>query len=413
MQIITFESDLDEYQHSLLKYTCEVNGIPLEVIGLGVEWVGTRQKIFGYLDYLKGLAADEVVICCDNRDVIIPSKPEEIVSKFKEMGGGCYFSAELGGFPIWVMEKHFDHPDNNRYRPQVRVLNSGVCIGEAGTLVEVFSYALQRFYDKSFDMEQYLTSQYQISKSDIEDATKQYPSRLNPEGLTGPLQCDQLVMQLTYLETDLIELDYDYELIYTSSILPDKWMPTKEYREKNLPDYPYGSLYDIQFNWGETYRTVYNTYSNTYPLIYHTPGKDYVMSQLRKVVKGYFPKNQMLEQFAVPSNDESQLESGFGKFIDGNTDKNFFVCWKNKNVQSLIDIFDQCVKRDKTLVVMCPKFKDYPQDLKYMIVERSANVRIYEVGEYAMNSYLRTRGSDFVRQFDDAITIPESLFLNV
>ena len=293
MKVVTFETDIDKYQHGLLKYTCESNGVPLEVIGLDVEWVGTKQKIFGYLDYLKGLAADEVVICCDNRDVIIPSKPEEIVSKLKEMGGGCYFSPELGCFPIWYMEKHFDYPDGNGYRPEVKSLNSGVCVGEAGVLIEVFAYAL-RFYDESFDMEQYLTSQYQISKSEIEKARKQYPdNKFNPKGLTGPLHCDQLVMQLTYLETDLIKLDYDYELIYTSFVIPDSWRPTRKYRDTHCPNFPTGTLYDVHFNWGETYRTVYNTYSNNYPLIYHSPGPDYVMSQLDKVIRGGFVESYL------------------------------------------------------------------------------------------------------------------------
>ena len=53
------------------------------------------------------------------------------------MGGGCCYSAELGGVPIW----DFDCPVENKYRPKARMLNSGICIGDAGFLVEVFEYA--------------------------------------------------------------------------------------------------------------------------------------------------------------------------------------------------------------------------------------------------------------------------------
>ena len=57
------------------------------------------------------------------------------------MGGGCCYSAELGGVHIWELEKHFDYPVENKYRPKVRMLNSGICVGDAGLLVEVCEYA--------------------------------------------------------------------------------------------------------------------------------------------------------------------------------------------------------------------------------------------------------------------------------
>ena len=57
------------------------------------------------------------------------------------MGGGCCYSAELGGVHIWELEKHFDYPVENKYRPKVRMLNSGICAGDAGLLVEVCEYA--------------------------------------------------------------------------------------------------------------------------------------------------------------------------------------------------------------------------------------------------------------------------------
>ena len=46
------------------------------------------------------------------------------------------------------------------------------------------------------------------------------------------------------------------------------------------------NIADIKFNWGSAYRSVYNTYNDTYPLIYHSPGTEYTISQLRKVVRG-------------------------------------------------------------------------------------------------------------------------------
>ena len=78
------------------------------------------------------------------------------------------------------------------------MLNSGVCIGYAGLLVEVFEYA-SRFYHSSFDMNEYLISNYGISSERHQIANKQYPSYF---GYLGALQRGQLVIQLTYLATD-------------------------------------------------------------------------------------------------------------------------------------------------------------------------------------------------------------------
>ena len=100
----------------------------------------------------------------------------------------------------------------------------------------------------------------------------------------------------------------------------------------------------------------------------------------------------------------------WNKFIDDNDDKDLFVCWKNKNVRPLFGAFKQFVRFGKTLVVICPKFKDYDQDLRSMISTSPMNVRIYEVCRMAMNTVLRAKARHFVRQFDNAITIPESLF---
>tara|TARA_Y100000310_G_scaffold344080_1_gene455006 strand:- start:2478 stop:3323 length:846 start_codon:yes stop_codon:yes gene_type:complete len=281
MQVVTYETNSKEYNEGLLKYTCKANKVPLKVLGVGDEWFGVRQKSFGYIDFLKELPSDEIVVCCDNRDVIIPSTADEIINKFKKMDGDCYFSPEIGSFPIWEMEMHFPYPVSNNYRPEVRVLNSGVSVGYAGALKEVFEYST-RFYDKSFNLSEYLNENYDITEKIYRNADSNYPHQL---GL-GLLYCDQLMVQLTCLETDLISLDYDYELIFTSFIVATDFMPSEKYMNEHLPNYPYGTLYDIDFNWGESYRSVYNTYNNTFPLIYHSPGPNFTISQLRKVVCG-------------------------------------------------------------------------------------------------------------------------------
>ena len=407
VQVVTFETNEYQYSNGLLKYTCEENGFPLEVLGIGDEWVGTRQKVFAYLEYLKGIAPDEIVICCDNRDVIIPSKPEEIVAKFKEMGGDCYFSAELASFPIWELFHHFDYPTENNYRPEVKVLNSGVGIGYAGVLVDVFEKA-NSYYDKSFDMNQHLISNYQISQKDINYANEQYPSYF---GLGQALKCDQLTIQLTYLETDLISLDYDNELLCTSAPQPNSWEPVKKWRKTHY--HPYGTLFDMDFNWGSSYQTVYNTYNGTHPLIYHSCGPEASISHLRKVLQGDFLSSQ--KELLAERKNAGELEtfSQLEQFIDANEDKEKFVCWKNRNTSPLYDVIDLCVQRNKILVIICPLFKAYSRDLMYMITNKTKNVRIYETSKMANGAAMRARAGEYQKNFDDAILIPEDLYIGV
>ena len=419
VRVITYETSRKEWDNSLLQYTCKRNGFELDVLGQHEEWNGTKQKLFSYLDYVKGLDPDELVICCDNRDVIIPSKPEEIIAKFNSMGGICYYSAELGSFPIWAMEKHFPDAVGNKYRPEVRVLNSGVCIGPANVLVKVFEYASE-FCCLSFDRKEYLRSAYRTSNSHIEAADKNY-------GFVGKSwECDQLALQLTYLEKpDLISLDYDYELISTSFVLDDNSIPAKNWREYSRPDYPYGTLYDMKFDWGNSYRSVYNIYNGSYPLIHHSPGPDYVMYQLRKVVRGGSFTGR-IEELAKKRNAVSKLESAsmMEDFIAVNKDKKKFVCYKVQRVKDkdtgkqqmtppLFDVFDLCVEQDKVLVVLSARVNRYTDDLEYMIATSSNNVLIYEVSKYGNRNAMRVKMRDYVKQFDDAIAIPENLFIDV
>lgn len=406
--VATFETDSKQYYNGLLRYTCKANNIPLTVLGINEQWVGVKQLIFGYLDFVQSLSPDEIVICCDNRDVIIPANVDEILWLFQEMGQKVYFGVEIGCFPIWELEQHFDRSDVSDYRSEAKVLNSGVCIGKAGDLVDVFTYAT-RFYDDSFDMSSHLMFNYGISQKEINQANKNYPSRF----INSALECDQLALQLTYFETDLINLDYDCKLIFTSFVLPDSWIPNKKWRDKIHPDYPYATLFDIDFNWGKTYRSVFNTYNNSYPLIYHSPGSVFVINQLKQVIRGSLSRS--VGQMYVDRNNSGVLESfdNLEQFIQDSQHKESFVCWKNKNVPPLYDLMDLCVEYDKTLVVIVPKLKRYYQDLEYMISIAPENLRLFESTSFGFNSTLRARVRNYEKQFKNCIVVPESLYVDV
>ena len=406
--VVTFETDSKKYVDGLLKYTCQANNFPLSVLGIGQNSIGAEQKIFAYLDFVKGLPTNEIVICCDNRDVIIPSEPDQILSLFNNMEQKVYFGAGIGCFPIWSLEHHFKRPIRTGYRPEAKVLNSGVCIGRAGDLVDVFTYAL-RFYDNSFDMGAHLIGNYLVNEKDIDQANRKYPKRF----VNSVLESDQLVLQLTYLETDLIQLDYDSELIYVGFVLPDSWIPNKNWRDQVYPDYPYATLFDVTFKWGTSYRSVFNTYNCSYPLIYHSPGPPFVMSQLNKVVRGNFVRS--IGQMYADRSNAGILEtfSKLDQFIQENQHTESFVCWKNGNVPPLYDLMDLCIEYDKTLVVIIPKLKKYYQDIEYMISISPENLRLFEITAFGFDQTLRARMSNYKRQFEDCIVIPEDIYVDV
>lgn len=99
------------------------------------------------------------------------------------------------------------------------------------------------------------------------------------------------------------------------------------------------------------------------------------------------------------------------KFIEKNSDKDLFLCWKNATVKPLFDIFDCCVRYNKILVIFSPKVKEYSDDLKYMIDTDFRMVRIYECSSYGMRSIFKKRIRDYQKQFKNSIAIPEELFL--
>ena len=105
-------------------------------------------------------------------------------------------------------------------------------------------------------------------------------------------------------------------------------------------------------------------------------------------------------------------ENGF-PFIDANEDKEKFVCWKNRNTSPLYDVIDLCIQRNKILVIICPLFKAYSRDLMYMITNKTKNVRIYETSKMANGSAMRARAGEYQKNFDDAILIPEDLYIGV
>lgn len=82
VKMVTFANDLNEpmlinFIKSLQKYNYDY-----AIIGKGQKWEGYMTKIKGYLDYVKTLKSDQLVICVDAYDVFATGPPDELIKKY-------------------------------------------------------------------------------------------------------------------------------------------------------------------------------------------------------------------------------------------------------------------------------------------------------------------------------------------
>ena len=286
MRVITYETDRAEWDKSVLRKTCQSNEIDITVLGLGEEWTTTAQKTYGYLEYLSEIDSTELIMFCDNRDVSVHGKVEDFEEQIEKFNGKCVFGSELQCWPLLLLEKCFPWPKETKYLPECsRGLNCGVGIGYAGKMKELLDYST-RFYN--IDMEQYLRDEYEIEAYDYDSGG------FNDGGKM--FDGDQLMIQLTYLETDLIELDYSRSIIFTYQNFdyPSlKWI-IDYFEEKYGIVWPRNDLWNVEFQRNKgVYKSLYNLYTGEYFLVFHSVASSrngHGMSNIKKL----FNRNALL-----------------------------------------------------------------------------------------------------------------------
>lgn len=282
MKIITYETDRKKWDDSVLRETAHRNKIDIEVLGLGEPWTTTAQKTRGYIDYLTGRDPEELIMFCDNRDVSIHGDAKDFEDKFEKYGGKCVFGSELQCWPVVPLEKHFPWPENTTYVPECsRGLNCGVGFGRGGKLLEVLKYST-RFY--SMDMEKYLSDKYGIESYDYTGGGSNDGGRM--------LEGDQLMIQLVFLETDLIALDYDRSIIFTYQNFdyPSLRWIIDYFEDKYDRVWPKNDLWNVEFQRNKgVYQSLYNLYSDEYFLVFHSVASSqngHGMSMIKKLFSG-------------------------------------------------------------------------------------------------------------------------------
>ena len=82
---IVFATQKNIGYYKILEESCKKNNIELITLGHNKKWNGFTMRLAHWLDYLKTLDNNEIVMINDAYDVIILENGSKIISKFKKM----------------------------------------------------------------------------------------------------------------------------------------------------------------------------------------------------------------------------------------------------------------------------------------------------------------------------------------
>ena len=94
MKNITVATKEGEGYYNILVESCKRNNIELVVLGLGMKWTGFTMRFKLWLDYLKNLDDNEIVMINDAYDVVITEEASVIEHRFKEFNKKVVFGTQ-------------------------------------------------------------------------------------------------------------------------------------------------------------------------------------------------------------------------------------------------------------------------------------------------------------------------------
>jgi len=148
MRIVTV-ANKSKYYFPYLKQTCEVNGIPLEVIGMNEHYGGLNWKNDKMIQYLKNIPPETLVCFVDGFDVICTRNLKEMEAVYRQiqMESGCKIAVaedKRSTLIDWAAYLYFGTCKD-------KSINSGTYMGYAKDLLGVIekTFALNTDHDVS------------------------------------------------------------------------------------------------------------------------------------------------------------------------------------------------------------------------------------------------------------------------
>lgn len=143
LKIATVATHNDGYLPAL-KRICEKNKCHLNVIGFGQKWGGWDWRTNKIINYLQKCNMYDIVMLIDGFDVLVLSKPEEIIEKFKKMSCNVLFSCShvSRGQPNndSFTYKNIAFPSVKKYFRSDKdfILNAGTIMGYSKHLLQLY-----------------------------------------------------------------------------------------------------------------------------------------------------------------------------------------------------------------------------------------------------------------------------------
>jgi hypothetical protein len=158
LHIVTVVNE-SKYYFPYLQETCERNGKPLEVLGIGEKWTGFNFKYKKMVEYLKKIPENDIVCFVDGFDVICVRDLNEIKNAFlmikNETNCKMIVADDILDF-IPIINSHII---NDLYFGNCNgeYLNSGTYIGHAKDILYILSKILQLYSEDHADDQKILT----------------------------------------------------------------------------------------------------------------------------------------------------------------------------------------------------------------------------------------------------------------
>lgn len=167
--VISYETDLSNNNAQIFRKTLEKHNWDFRFIGGETKWIGVKDKIIGYYNFLQTIPKNKIVILSDSRDVfclrdsaLFVEQIKNIVDKQIIISAECYLLGHMNwndaeilnaksnypnfffqGIPI---NKYWEHYNKLDDLPSRKYVNSGLIVGKVINLTNAFKWIIDNNY---------------------------------------------------------------------------------------------------------------------------------------------------------------------------------------------------------------------------------------------------------------------------